>query len=274
MNEVSEERVDFTNNGKELMGVVAHPEITNHTTPGVILLHGFTSNRNESPIVGYKKTMFQRAVAQLVADGFATLRCDFNGHGESGGLFENITIDSLIGDALAAVQFLAELPGIAPDRICLLGQSMGGLVAACIAHRDKRIRAAALWNAPSNPLYTWWSVMGSKRLNNVTKTGMIEFLWENGRVYRLRRTFFDSMITMSPLTEILKFGGPLLVVVGIHDEHVSPQPQMGEAFLCNHTGTHELLMLETDHTFNIGAGETDSLDKAIRKTTEWFKKAV
>lgn len=274
MNEVSEERVTFTNNGKELAGVVAHPEIINHTTPGVILLHGFTSDRNESPIVGHGETMFQRAVGQLVAAGFATLRFDFNGHGESGGLFENITIDNLIGDALAAVQFLTAMTGIAVDRIGLLGQSMGGLVAACTAHRDKRIRVAALWNAPPKPLYTWWSLMGSEMLNKVIQTGIIEFLWDNEEPYRLRQTFFDSTIRMSPLTEILKFGGPLLAVVGTNDEYVFPQPQMGEAFLCNHTGIHELLVLETDHTFNIGVGETDPLDKAIQKTIAWFKKAM
>jgi len=274
MNEVSEERVTITNNGKELAGVVAYPEIINHRIPGAILLHGFTSDRNESPIVGHGETMFQRAVGQLVAAGFATLRFDFNGHGESSGLFENITIDNLIDDALAAVQFFTAVPEIAVDQIGLLGQSMGGLVAACTAHRDKRIRATALWNAPSIPLCTWWRGMGSEMIDKVMQTGVVEFLWENEGPYRLRRTFFDSIIKMSPLTEIFKFSGPLLVVVGTNDEYVFPQPQMGEAFLCNHNGIHELLVLETDHTFNISIGEIDPLDKAIQKTIEWFKKAL
>jgi len=68
--------------------------------------------------------------------GTATLRFDFYGHGESGGRFEKLTLDTLISDALATVAHLSSRPEVASDRIGLLGQSMGGLVAACAAHRD------------------------------------------------------------------------------------------------------------------------------------------
>jgi pimeloyl-ACP methyl ester carboxylesterase len=256
---------------KELVGLLSSPDAAQGAAPGVVLLHGFTSDRNEAPIVGTDETMFQRTAKGLTASGYFTFQFDFRGHGESGGRFEEITIDTLVADALAAVECLSAQPGVMADRIGLLGQSMGGLVAACAAHRDHRIRSAVLWNAPSHPLFNWTMLMEPKPIRVALAEGRVEFTWEDKGEFRLRRSFFESLIATSPLIEIMKFDGSLLVIVGSKDEKVCPQPQSGEAFIGAHQAHHELIVLEADHTFSVESKGFELLDRAIQATIDWFR---
>jgi dienelactone hydrolase len=271
---LKEEIVQFQSQDHTLIGLLSLPKEMEEAIPGVIFLHGFTSDRDESPIAGTDEAMFERAAKDFNAAGTATLRFDFYGHGESGGRFEKLTLDALIADALAAVAHLSSRPEVASDRIGLLGQSMGGLVAACAAHRDSRIRAIALWNPPSHPLYTWAMAMGSGSVHTALTEGSVEFVWDDKGPFKLNRTFFDSLSRTSPLVEISKFKGSLLTIVGREDEYIYPQPHMGEAFVHAHSGRHELHTLDADHTFNISSRGTELLDHAIQTTIAWFRREL
>lgn len=268
------ETVSFQSQDHTLVGLLSFPKDIAETIPGVIFLHGFTSDRDESPIAGTDEAMFERAAKDFNAAGTATLRFDFYGHGESGGRFEKLTLDALIADALAAVAHLSSRPEVASDRIGLLGQSMGGLVAACAAHRDLRIRSIALWNAPSHPLYSWTMAMGPCSVQTALTEGSVEFAWEDKGPFKLNRAFFDSLTRTSPLVEISKFKGSLLAIVGREDEYIYPQPHMGEAFVHAHPGRHELHTLDADHTFNISSRGTELFDHAIQTTIAWFRREL
>ena len=69
--------------GGELHGTLEIPPQSEGPIPGVVLLHGFTSDRCESPISGTDDTLFDRSARGLHGAGFATLRFDFRGHGDS-----------------------------------------------------------------------------------------------------------------------------------------------------------------------------------------------
>jgi len=84
----------------------------------VVLCHGFLSNKHSTT----NKTLTRLFNEQ----GFATFRFDFFGHGESDGRFEDITVSLALGQAKAAVDFVAAR-GHGP--IGLVGSSFGGLVA-------------------------------------------------------------------------------------------------------------------------------------------------
>lgn len=269
-----EETMSFQSHDHTLIGLLSFPKGTAEGIPGVIFLHGFTSDRDEVPIAGSEETMFQRAAKQLSGVGYATLRFDFYGHGESDGRFEELTLDTLIDDASAAVAHLASRPGVASDRIALLGQSLGGLVAACTANRDSRIRAIALWNAPSHPLYSFTMVLGPESMRAALAEGAVEFTWEDKGSFKLNRTFFDSLSRTSPLVEISKFKGSLLAIVGKEDEHIYPQPLMGEAFIHAHPGSHELYTFDADHIFTVSSRGTELLDRAIHLTMDWLRRVL
>ena len=258
----------------DLCGVIEMPCNPGKPVPGVVFLHGFTSDRNESPIAGTDDSLFRSAARQLTNAGFATLRFDFGGHGASRNiLFEDMDLPGLIDDALASISYLAEQPGVSADLV-LVGQSMGGLIAACVAHQDDRIRAAALWNAPSNPLNTLWAAMGPESIGVALSRGIVEFPWDGKGLFSLKRRFFQSLVERSVLEDISQFNGRLLVVAGLKDMLVSPQPQTADAFLKVHTGVHRLLLLDSDHTLNTTLGRTKELDVAIQETISWFSNSA
>ncbi len=100
------------------------------TRAAVVVRHGSGSQRFDTA-----------AQAAVLADaGFTVLLTDARGHGRSGGRAMDF---GWWGeqDIRAAVDFLAAQPGVDPDRIGVLGMSMGGEEAIGAAAVDPRIRA-------------------------------------------------------------------------------------------------------------------------------------
>ena len=88
----------------------------------VIQLHGFTSTKDKPHNI--------LAAASMREAGFATLRFDLYGHGESDGAFRNHTLFKWISNTMAAINW-ARAQGY--DDLVLSGHSQGGLVAALVA---------------------------------------------------------------------------------------------------------------------------------------------
>lgn len=88
--------------------------------PVAILMHGFMGNKN-----GMLEKMTADKLEKL---GVASVRFDFNGHGESDGEFKGMTVPNEIEDAKCVYEYVAALP-FAGD-IAYTGHSQGGVVAA------------------------------------------------------------------------------------------------------------------------------------------------
>jgi len=93
--------------------------------PGVVLGHGFSGTRD----VGLA-TLAER----LAADGFAALAFDYRHFGDSGGLPRQLVDPwTQLDDWRAARDWLGRLPDVDPERIALLGFSLGGGHALVVA---------------------------------------------------------------------------------------------------------------------------------------------
>ena len=91
--------------------------------PLVMIFHGFNSNK-DMPLL--------RDVAdKLQAKGIASVRFDFNGHGQSDGKFAEMTIPNEMEDARRVYGYLRKVPNI--TSVSLLGHSQGGVVASVLA---------------------------------------------------------------------------------------------------------------------------------------------
>ena len=102
--------------------------------PLVVILHGFGSAKNRIHTL-------QAAEAMRDA-GFATLRLDLFGHGESGGEFRRHTLYKWIGNTLTVIGHMRSL---GYTDLYLSGHSQGGLVAALAAGMEPdRIRGLIL----------------------------------------------------------------------------------------------------------------------------------
>lgn len=141
---MNEAPVTFRSAGAQIVGMLHRPTGRGRH-PAVVILHGFTGNSIEA------HRLFVEAARHLSGQGFVVLRFDFRGAGNSAGSFADLTISSQIADARAALRWLCRQPGVDAQRVGLIGLSMGGLVATHVLAKDRRVRAAVLWNPLAFP---------------------------------------------------------------------------------------------------------------------------
>lgn len=137
-----EQRVSFNVHGAgppgreatgELEGVLHLPDAT--CIGGCVVLHGFGGHPAQPHIV--------TTCATLADSGVAALRFAYRDSQPP-----KMTLESGLADAAGAIRLLRAHPDV-PDTLGVVGFSFGGTVAAIVAGRDSRIRAAVLAAAPA-----------------------------------------------------------------------------------------------------------------------------
>ena len=125
----------ISDDGIRISAVLEMPENNPDKCPLFIVIHGFTSNKDRPHTLAACRAMRDA--------GFATLRADMYGHGESGGDFENHTLFKWISNIMALIDYARTLDFVA--EIWLSGHSQGGLAAALVAGLEPdRIRGLIL----------------------------------------------------------------------------------------------------------------------------------
>ena len=107
-----------------LKALIQKPELQQgEKCPMVIFCHGFSGTK-DGP-------MFELIADTLQAHGIASIRFDFNGHGESEGEFKDMTVPNEIVDARKVVEYVSDLRYV--SSLAIVGHSQGGVVAAMTA---------------------------------------------------------------------------------------------------------------------------------------------
>jgi alpha-beta hydrolase superfamily lysophospholipase len=100
--------------------------------PAVVLVHMLGKSKEEWSIV-----------AERLADaGIASLAIDLRGHGRSMG--DGSALATMVRDVRAAIDWLAIQPAVRPDRLGVVGASLGASLAALAATEAPAVRAIAL----------------------------------------------------------------------------------------------------------------------------------
>jgi len=197
------------------------------------MCHGFTGHKGED------HRLFVTAAREFARSRLVVLRFDFRGSGDSDGAFSEMTVSGEIEDATAALDFLTAQPEVDADRIGVLGLSLGGCVAACLAGRDERVKALVLWAAVARPdrLY--------ERL--ALQSGGEDVLDYGG--WGVGRRFVQELPRIRPLEEVGRYRGPSFVVHGASDESV-PVSDAGDYRLALGGRCETHLMKDADHVFS------------------------
>ncbi|WP_395676122.1 alpha/beta hydrolase family protein [Inquilinus sp.] len=273
--QAAEKNVEFTVDGQTVVGTLNLPDGV-VKPPAVLLLHGFTGSRDELEIPAAKEGIFRRAARIWAARGFASLRIDFRGNGDSGGAFADMTLQGQVKDALAALDLLASEGEVDKDRIALVGWSMGGAVGAIVAGRTThKLTSVSLWapgtNMPASVALLFGADLVKQGLASGDAPVTAKLPW--GAEVSLKSGFFRSLYAIDPVAEIARYKGPLLVAVGTKDDVVFPQPIAGQVLLDNHDGPEELWVQPMDHAFNAFEG-VEMVDALIAKTGDFIAAGI
>ena len=118
------ERISIDGDHGKLQAVLLKPELqAGQQCPMVVFCHGFGGSK-EGPL-------FELVCDSLRAHGIASIRFDFNGHGESEGEFKDMTVPNEIEDAKKVVEYVRDLRFVSD--VAIAGHSQGGVVAAMTA---------------------------------------------------------------------------------------------------------------------------------------------
>ncbi|MBR1489653.1 MAG: alpha/beta fold hydrolase [Bacteroidales bacterium] len=117
-------KVNLSGPKGRISALLQRPELPDgQKCPLVILMHGFMANKALQPL---------KSIAQaLEAEGIASLRFDFDGHGRSDGKFCEMTVLTEIEDAKVVFTYAKTLDFV--SKIAFLGHSQGGVVAGMLA---------------------------------------------------------------------------------------------------------------------------------------------
>lgn len=227
--------------------------------PLVIICHGFTANCN--------RPLLTDIADDLQAEGIASLRFDFNGHGKSEGEFQNMTVLNEIEDLEDVIRWAQTQPWV--ESISLLGHSQGGVVVSMTAGElgDSVIsnvvlmapaavlRDDAIRGNTQGAIYDPWNFKG-------------DYVELPGRGLKLGRNYIESALNLPIYETAWRYTGPVLVIQGTHDR-VVPYTY-AERYQQGYRHCTLCLIPDEDHGFSLNTSEAalyaaDWLTKQIRE---------
>ena len=206
----SEERVSIDGDHGKLAAIVRKPELkAGAQCPMVVLCHGF-GGRKDGP-------MFELIADSLAMHGIASVRFDFNGHGESEGKFEDMTVPNEIEDAKHIIEYVRDLRYV--SSVALVGHSQGGVVTAMTAGElgSDDIAAVALM-APAAVLRDD-AIRGSTFGKSYDPLDPPEFVELFGN-QKLGRNYIKTAFRLPIYETAARYKGPALIVHGTGDRVV------------------------------------------------------
>ena len=210
VNTGTQERVTIDGSKGKIAAVIQKPVLaTGARCPMVMLMHGFGGSK-EGP-------MFEIIADSLAAHGIASIRFDFNGHGESEGDFSEMTVPNEIEDAKQVYSYVSDLRYV--SSVALVGHSQGGVVASMTAGEltAEGVSAVVLM-APAAVLRDD-AIRGStfgKMYDPLYPPEYVE-LW-GGK--RLGREYIKTAFSLPIYETAAHYQGPALIVHGTGDRVV------------------------------------------------------
>lgn len=204
---MSIKKINFKNKDKqELAGRLEMPK-NGKPHNYVIFAHCFTCSKNLTAIINIAR--------ELTAAGYAVLRFDFTGLGESDGDFENTNFSGNVDDLVAAANFLKEnykAPSI------MVGHSLGGAAAVLAAAQLPEVKAVSIINSPSYPSHVLKLI--GEHAEDIAKNGKAKVNL-GGRSFTIKKQFLDDLESNSLLTTVSDLDKALLILHSPQDRTVA-----------------------------------------------------
>lgn len=219
--------------GKRLFGwLVVPPAIAKGPVPAVLVMHGWGANA----------ALMWPVVAPLHTEGFAVLLIDARCHGRSDD--EAFTsMPRFAEDIAAGLAWLRLQPGIAGDRLALLGHSVGAAAALLHASRHHDVRGVVSLSAFAHPREVMRRFMAEKRVPYPVVGWYV--------MRHVQRVIGASFDEIAPLATLTRVRCPTLLVHGREDSTV---PVHDAQRLLAAAPRARLLLVDGDHDLRQALG--------------------
>ena len=204
------ERVSIDGDHGRLSAIIQKPELQQgQQCPMVVFCHGF-GGRKEGPL-------FELIADTLQAHGIASIRFDFNAHGDSEGEFKDMTVPNEIEDAKKVVEYVRDLRYV--SELAIVGHSQGGVVAAMTAGElgTEAFKAVALM-APAAVLRDD-AIRGNTFGKQYDPFDLGEYVELFGGM-KLGANYVKTAFTLPIYETAAKYQGPALIIHGNGDRVV------------------------------------------------------
>lgn len=208
--EAQTENVVIDGDHGKLQAVIHKPALKQgERVPMVLLCHGFMGNKDGA---------LENRIANLLSErGIASIRFDFNGHGQSEGRFQDMTVPNEIVDAKKVIEYVSALPYV--SSVAISGHSQGGVVAAMTAGElgSDKIKAVVLL-APAAVLRDD-AIRGSTMGATYDPFNLGEYV-ELFRGLKLGAEYIRTAFTLPIYETSAQYQGPALIIHGTGDRVV------------------------------------------------------
>ncbi len=230
----------------KLSAVVFRPALQKgEKSPLVILMHGFTSGKEDRLIT---------AVASgLQEKGMAYIRFDFNGHGDSEGDFQDMTVANEIEDAGKVYEYARSLDFVGD--IALLGHSQGGVVASMLAGELGAGNISGLVLMAPAAILKDNALKGEMFDIRFDPVNIPEYVQVFDR--RVGREYIKVAQTLPIYETAARFTGPVCVIHGMSDEVVPYS--FGVRYKDGYKNAVLHLIEGENHSFSRKPGEAENI---------------
>ncbi|MGH1344880.1 MAG: bifunctional alpha/beta hydrolase/OsmC family protein [Nannocystales bacterium] len=191
-------RVTFGNGRGEQLSARLDLPLRDQPRAYAVFAHCFTCSKNLTAAVHVSRT--------LVEHGWAVLRFDFTGLGDSEGEFADTHFSSNVQDLIGACQWL-ELHHASPQ--LLIGHSLGGAAVLRAAASVQSVAAVATLGAPARPDHVLALI--DDQIETVEREGEAAVNLA-GRQFTIRRSFLEDLRAHEMQTAIGELRRALLVL--------------------------------------------------------------
>ena len=240
--------------GKNLLGILHLPE-GNKKFPLVVFCHGFGDTKTQKKLIKLSRN--------LVKNGIASFRFDFEGCGDSEGDFLKATISNEIMDLYSAINYLKKINKLNFKKLAFVGHSAGNLIYALFLEKSKVDAEAAVMWAPAfnqKALMKYWA--NPKEIKQWKSRG---YLYRKGKEKIIGIDYLKENINKdyTPVLKNLKI--PILIFHGGKDDTVSWH--FSRDLVKKYKNIKFIYFKQAEHKF-----EDYYIQKElVSKTTDWLK---
>lgn len=251
----------------EIPAIMTSPEGT-AVVPGVILLHGSASHKNE---VG---DLYLRLAEQLANNGIASIRIDFAGTGDSPVDYTHYTLKTAVRDAEVALAFLRSQPQVDDHRIGVVGFSQGGLIAQLLLAQQPGIKSFVAWSSVASDGIGPFADMFETLYMTAKREGQVEqqFAWRPP--LSVSYEWFEQVMANQSLSGMAEYTGSVLAIAGSNDTVVPPTAATKLIVASGSDVARAVIIKGADHIFNVLDENANQDEQLLEMTTEWFAEAL